>query len=252
MYATVASSQASVLIRCRWFRAWLALVGRRGPDLRFPAEQGVGGYGVLLVGVAARRAASSLTYEAPVGSVGQVRCPPQTEIGGGPLITMSNPVGRRAAAVLIAATLLALSGAGCSRATPSAPPATPPAPTTTASTSAELCIAVADFRTATNQLTELDAVAVGLDGVKAALQNLGTAANELADAASAEFGPQAQDLKEAISALGGTVEGLQNQADLSSKLGEIATSVGEVEQAAAAIVDSAQAGCSSNSTPPTT
>jgi hypothetical protein len=55
---------------------------------------------------------------------------------------------------------------------------------------AALCTAVADFRTATSQLTELDAVAVGLDGVKAALQNLDTAANELADAASAEFGPQ--------------------------------------------------------------
>ena len=57
----------------------------------------------------------------------------------------------------------------------------------------------------------------------AALQNLGTAANELADAASPEFGPQAQDLNEAISALGSTLEGLQNQADLSSKLDEIAT-----------------------------
>ncbi|TQM44879.1 hypothetical protein [Pseudonocardia cypriaca] len=72
----------------------------------------------------------------------------------------------------------------------------------------------------------------------------------LADAASAEFGPQAQDLKEAISALGSTVEGLQNQTDPSAKLGEIATSVGEVEKAAALIVDSAQAGCPSNSTPP--
>jgi hypothetical protein len=164
---------------------------------------------------------------------------------------MSKPVGRRTVAGLITAALLALSGAGCSGATPSAPPA-PPAPTATASTSAELCTAVAGFRTATNQLVEIDPVAVGLDGVKAALQNLGTAANELADAASAEFGAQAQDLEEAISALGSTLQGLQNQADLSSKLDEIATSVGEVQQAAAPIVESAQTGCPSTSTPPTT
>jgi hypothetical protein len=163
---------------------------------------------------------------------------------------MSNRVGRRAAAGLIAAAVLALSGAGCTGATPAAPPATTPPPTT--GTSAALCAAAADFRTATNQLVEVDPAAVGLDGVKASLQNLGTAARELADAAAAEFAPQAQDLNEAISALGSTVEGLQNQADLSSKLGEVATSVSGVEQAAAPIVDSAQKGCPSISTPPTT
>jgi hypothetical protein len=194
------------------------------------------------------RAASSLTDEAPrrIRRAGSVPTP--TDIEGGPVITMSNPVGRRAAAGLIAAALLALSG--CAGGTPAAPPATTPPPTT--STSAALCAAAADFRTATSQLVEVDPAAVGLDGVKAALQNLGTAARELADAASAEFGPQAQDLNEAISALGSTVEGLQNQADLSSKLGEVATSVSEIEQAAAPIVDSAQTDCPSNSTPPTT
>jgi hypothetical protein len=137
-----------------------------------------------------------------------------TDIEGEPVITPSNLVGRRTANGLIAAALLAMGGAGCSGATPSAPPATTPPPTT--STSAALCAAAGDFRTATNQLVEVDPAPVGLDGVKAALLNLGTAGREMADAAAAEFGPQAQDLKEGISALGSTVEGLQNRADLSS------------------------------------
>jgi hypothetical protein len=166
----------------------------------------------------------------------------------------TNPVGRQATVGLIAAALLALSGVGCAGGAPAAPPATPPAamPPTTPSTADALCAAAADFRTATNQLVVIDPAAVGVDGVKAALQNLGSAANELADAAAAEFGPQAQDLNEAISALGSTIEGVQDQADLSSKLGAIATSVGEVEQAAAPIVANAQTGCPSGSTPPTT
>jgi hypothetical protein len=160
-----------------------------------------------------------------------------TDIEGEPVITPSNLEGRRTANGLIAAALLAQGGAGCSGATPSAPPATTPPPTT--STSAALCAAAGDFRTATNQLVEVDPAAGGLDGVKAALQNLGTAGREMADAAAAEFGPQAQDLNEAISALGSTVEDLQSQADRSSKLGEVATSVSEIEQAAAPIVDRA-------------
>jgi hypothetical protein len=130
-------------------------------------------------------------------------------------------------------------------------------------TAAALCTAAANFRTAATQLAELNATAVGLDGVKAALQNLGNAGRELADAATAQFGPQVDKLNQAITALGTTIDSLQTQADLSSKLGAIATSVSGVEQAAAPIVDSAQAGCPSlpasspppaappNSSPPT-
>jgi predicted naringenin-chalcone synthase len=172
------------------------------------------------------------------------------------VITLSNLVGRRAAAGLIAAALLVMGGAGCSGAASSAPPAPPalpaaPAPTT-ASTSAELCTAVTDFRTSAAQLTRLDAAAVGPDGVKAALRDLGAAASEVADAAAAEFGPESQNLNEAISALGSTIESLQGQADLASKLGAITRSVGDVQQAVAPIVDKARTACPSDSTPPTT
>jgi hypothetical protein len=170
----------------------------------------------------------------------------------GPVITAGAPVGRRAAAGLIMAALCTLCGAGCAE---SAVPAAPPTPTapTTVTTAAALCAAAADFRTAANQLAELDATAVGLNGVKAALQNLGVAGSELADAAAAEFDPQVDELNQAIAALGNTIAGLDNQADLSSKLGAIATSVSGVEQAAAPIMDSAQAGCPSlpaSSAPP--
>jgi hypothetical protein len=119
-------------------------------------------------------------------------------------------------------------------------------------TSAEFCTAVADFRTSATQLMRLDAAAVGPGGVKAALQNLSAAASEVANAAAAEFAPQTQDLNEAISALGSTIEGLQDQADLRSKLGAIATSVREVEQAMTPILDKARTACPSDSTRPTT
>jgi glucose/arabinose dehydrogenase len=172
------------------------------------------------------------------------------------VITPSNLVGRRAAAGLLAAALLVMGGAGCSGAASSALPAPPappaaPAPTTT-STSAELCAAVADFHTSATQLTRLDAAAVGPDGVQAALRNLGSAAGEVADAAAADFGPEAQNLNEAISALGSTIESLQGQADLSSKLGAITRSVSDVQQAVAPIVDKARTACPPDSTPPTT
>jgi hypothetical protein len=157
------------------------------------------------------------------------------------VITLSILVSRRAAAGLITATLLAIGGAGCSGAAPAAPPA--PLPPTTASTSAELCTAVSDFHTAPNQLTQVDAVPVGLDGVKAALQNLDGAGSEVADAAASEHGPQVDELHLAVTAQCTTIEGLQNQVDLSSKLGAIATSVSGVEKAAAPIVNSAKAGC---------
>ena len=84
---------------------------------------------------------------------------------------------------------------------------------------------------------------MGLDGVKAALQKLGTAATGLADAAQTTLAPQVAELRQAISALGTTVAGLQDQADLSSKIGAIATSLGAVERAAAPIVTGAKSGC---------
>ena len=170
----------------------------------------------------------------------------------GPVIKGRTPGGgRRAAAGLITAALLATTGAGCGGSpappTPTAPaPATPTAPApTTPSTRTALCAAATEFRTAANQLVGLDVVAGGLDGVRAALQNLATAASNLADAAKAEFGPQADALGEAVTALRTTIDGLQDQTDLSSKLGAIATSISGVERTAAPIVDSARADCPS-------
>ena len=168
------------------------------------------------------------------------------------MITLSHLASRRAAAGLIAAALLVMGGVGCSGAASSTPPAPPAAPApTAASTSAEFCTAVADFHTSATQLTRLDAAAVGPGGVKAALQNLSAAASEVAHAAAAEFASQAQDLNEAICALGITIEGLQDQADLRSKLGATATSVREVEQAMTPILEKARTACPSDSTRPT-
>jgi hypothetical protein len=131
---------------------------------------------------------------------------------------------------------------GCAAAPAAGPAASAP---TTASTTAVLCDAAADFQSAANELVELDAAAVGLDGVKAALENLRTAAGDLANAAQAEFAPQVEELQQAVVVLGTTIEGLQEQTDLSSKFGAVAASISGVEQAAAPIVESARADCPS-------
>jgi hypothetical protein len=156
--------------------------------------------------------------------------------------------GPRLGLVLGTALVLGLAGAGCAPG-----PVTTPAPTvpstaaapTSPSTNAALCAAATAFQAAANELVGLNAAAVGTDGVKAALQKLGTAASGLADAAQATYAPQVAALRQSITALGNTVAGLQNQTDLSAKLGAIATSISAVERAAAPIVDSARTGCPS-------
>jgi hypothetical protein len=136
---------------------------------------------------------------------------------------------------------------GCSS---GAPPATsPPAASSAAPISAALCSAAVDFQTAANNLSNLDATKVGVDGVKAALQKLQTAGNNLAIAAKAQFGPDVGKLTTALRSLQNTVTSLIDQTSLSSKLGALTTSVSAVEQAAAPIMNAARAGCPS--VPPT-
>jgi hypothetical protein len=164
--------------------------------------------------------------------------------------------------------LLVVAGIGsaaisaCSSGT-SSPPATAPtaataavsaAPTPAAPTSAALCSAAADFRTATDAIGDLDAEQVGVEGVRAALQNLETAGRNLVTAAGAQFRPDVENLTTALGSLQNTITSLSDQNSLSSKLGALAASVSEVEVAAAPIVESVQAGCPSvpptGSTPP--
>jgi hypothetical protein len=148
-----------------------------------------------------------------------------------------------------AAGLLGLAAlAGCSSpaaAPPSAPPA-PPATTSApapASYSPALCTAATEFQTAANALLQLDATKVGTEGVKAALQDLADAGQNLATAATAQFGPQVDALEQALGSLRTTVANIQDQATLSAKLGALAGSVAQVEAAAKPIVDSVRAGC---------
>ena len=122
---------------------------------------------------------------------------------------------------------------------------TPSAPTTSATNSPQLCSAAADYQQAANAVVHLDASRVGTNGVKAALQDLQTAAQNLTVAAKAQFGPQVAELEKAVASLRGTLAGLSGQDSLSTNLGKIAASVGAVEQAAKPIVDSVRTGCPS-------
>jgi hypothetical protein len=149
----------------------------------------------------------------------------------------------------IAAVLAFVAVAGCAPGAappPAAPPATTPATAAPPATySATLCTAAAQFQTAANAIVDLDATKVGTEGVKAALQNLGSAGRNLADEAKEQFGPQVAELNQAIETLQVTTAGLSDQNSLSAKLGALTTSVSGVEQAAKPIMDSIRTGCPS-------
>ena len=165
-----------------------------------------------------------------------------------PVITGSEGRGRASRPFrLMAAAVGCLVLAGCvdQAAVPSPPPpsVTASAAPPSATLSSELCLAAAAYRNAANALVHLDAAQVGVAGVKTALQNLQTAASDLADAAKEQFAPQAAELERAVASLRGTIAGLSSQDSLSTNLGKIAASVGAVEQAAQPIMDSVRAGC---------
>jgi hypothetical protein len=166
-------------------------------------------------------------------------------------VDITERASRKATPALFAAAALGyVVLAGCasqSATTPSPPPVSTPAPTTAtaAPLSAELCSAAAEYQTAANAIVTLDATQVGTDGVKKALQDLETAANNLGAAAKEQFGPQVAELERAIGSLKGTIAGLSDQDSVSTNLGKIAASVGVVEQTAKPIMDSVRSGCSS-------
>jgi len=149
----------------------------------------------------------------------------------------------------VTAAIGCLALAGCASESSTPPPPTPtvstPTSTTSATYSAELCAAAAEYQTAANAIVTLDARAAGAAGVKNALQNLQTAADNLEAAAQAQFGPQVAELERAIASLRGTIAGLTDQDSLSTNLGKITASVSAVEQAAKPIVDSVRMGCPS-------
>jgi hypothetical protein len=159
----------------------------------------------------------------------------------------------------VAATIGCLALAACAGQSATAPPpqstVSTQAPTAAAAPlSPELCAAAAQYQDAANAIVNLDATQVGTDGVKKALQDLETAAKNLAAAAQEQFGPQVAELNTAVASLRATIAGLTDQDSLSTNLGKIAASVGVVEQAAKPIMDSLEKGCPSVPpavTPPT-
>jgi predicted trehalose synthase len=148
---------------------------------------------------------------------------------------------RRAARVL-AALLLGLAVlAGCAnQAAPTTPVTRSATPTPTAP---ELCLAAANFQTAANTLTQIDATASGIDGVKAALQSLRDAGRNLATAAKAQFAEASAALGRAVDTLQQTMASITTPADLLTQLGGLTTAVAQVEAAAATIVANVRAGC---------
>jgi hypothetical protein len=139
--------------------------------------------------------------------------------------------------------------AGCSESTPAPAPPGESSPTSAGSAtySVQLCSEAAEYQTAANATVTLDASTAGVDGVKLALEDLQTSTNNLIATAAAEnqFGPQVAELEKAGASLDATVAGLSGQDSLPANLGEVAASVGAVQEAAKPIVDSLRPGCPS-------
>ena len=156
-------------------------------------------------------------------------------------------IGRAVVRAAVASLLGVAVVGGCSA--PSTPPSTPPPPAAAPAAAApgtyspELCSAAAQFQTAGNAVSQLDATKIGTGGVKDALQNLADAGRALVTTAEAQFGPQVAELKQSVASLQNTIAGIGDQDNLSAKLGALTASVAQVEAAAKPIVDSVRTGC---------
>lgn len=149
---------------------------------------------------------------------------------------------------LTVAALGCLVVVGCAgESTTATPAASGPASTAAATYSVQLCSEAALYQTAANDMAVVDVTTAGTDGVKKALLNLQTAANNLVAVAAAEnqFGPQVAELEAASTSLNTTIEDVANQDDASLNGDTITASVSAVEQAAKPMVDSLRGGCPS-------
>ncbi|MGH3797032.1 MAG: hypothetical protein ACRDSP_19330 [Pseudonocardiaceae bacterium] len=117
------------------------------------------------------------------------------------------------------------------------------APTSAAHADPALCTAAAEFQTAVKNVAALNAGAVGVPGVKAALQKLDTSGADLANAAQTQFPSQIADLRQAVDSFKATVNGLNDQASLSSNVGALVSSATTVGLAAGNIMGSVKQSC---------
>jgi ABC-type glycerol-3-phosphate transport system substrate-binding protein len=131
---------------------------------------------------------------------------------------------RAVPALLIAAALLAgcSSGAGSAPTTPTTAGTSP-----SASSTAAVCVAAADLKTAIGGLASINVASGGLSSVQQALDNVKTKLDAFQAAARSDFGPQATQLRTALSNLQTALATATTSPNVST-MASVATSVGDV------------------------
>jgi hypothetical protein len=129
----------------------------------------------------------------------------------------------------VAVVLLTCSLAACGSTT-SPPPgnstSTQVAPTT--SNADALCAALRQLGSDVHDLVTLDVVAVGVNGVNAALQQVYAQLQVVAQQAGSTFGPQLQAMRAELDDLGNTIAGLTDATSIRARLSELRSELSAV------------------------
>lgn len=144
----------------------------------------------------------------------------------------------------------AMTGCASSASEPVAVLSSTPITTPDPAFDAQLCIAISEFDAAMNGLAQLDVTAVGIEGVRSALQNISAAATKVANTAQGRFTPEAEQLRQAVSSLDNTIAGLGDEANLAANIGAVATGIATVQQDVVNIRNSAGVDCPQLAPPP--
>jgi hypothetical protein len=137
--------------------------------------------------------------------------------------------------------LLVLAGGCTSSKGPSSPGPTPATPTATTQGTAEFCSDYEALKASLQHLATLNVIAVGTDGINAAVEDVRTKAVTLAGSAGV-FEPQVTALTNAIDALQSTVKGLSAN-ELPSALPKIREQIAAVGTAGQQLGSAVQTAC---------
>jgi hypothetical protein len=95
----------------------------------------------------------------------------------------------------------------------------------------EVCTDLAAFQEALDELTQVDVIATGTDGVKAAVKDVVSDGLALVGSAKEDFGPSAQAFATALTGLQTALAGLTGDTSLGDKAASVENSIDDVATA---------------------
>lgn len=157
---------------------------------------------------------------------------------------MRTPRGRSSLALVGVVLVLALSAACSSSSGGGSTTTSTETATSTPGSTAEFCANYQALQTSLANLTKLNIVAVGTDGLKAALDDITSKTNALAASAQQQFSPQVDGLKNAVGQLRATFDNLPS-GGISSNLTTIGTRIAAIGTAGQALASAVGNACPS-------